>query len=208
VIAVNVLLEPDQQISARAKRINGVLRRSYPAGFALDASHLPHVSVLHGYVQASNLADLYSAVEKVSAAHPLTGRQLTVVGLENKPWNDEHITNIKLEKTPELDGFQAALVAAVSPYLIETGNESAFLTSKDDPGIDQETIEYVRAFVQKHTGSRFEPHITVGISDAETARKVSAQEETPPSLTIASIAIFQLGNVGTARKELWRYSPP
>ena len=207
VIAVNVLLEPDQQVSARAERINGVLRESSPGGFALDASHLPHISLLHGYVQAKDLAEVYRVVEKMSVEHPLAGRQLTVAGLEHKPWNREQITNIKIEKTPELEAFQAALVAALSPYLVATGDKSAFFTSNEDSGIDEQTIEYVRTFVQKHTGSRFEPHITVGISDAETARKVTAQEGTPARLTIASVAVFQLGNVGTARKELWHYSP-
>lgn len=207
VIAVNVLLEPDQEASARAARINRVLRQSYPSGFALDASHLPHISVLHGYVRAKDLADIYVVVEKVSAEHPLAGKQLTVLGLEHKPWNREEITNIRIEKTRELQAFQADLVSAVSPYLVETGDGSAFLTSHEDPSVDRETIEYVRTFVQKHTASRFEPHITVGISDAETARKVSAQQGAPPKLTIASVAVFQLGNVGTARKELWRYSP-
>lgn len=207
VIAVNVLLQPDQEVSARAARINGDLRRSYPGGFALDASHLPHISVLHGYVQAKDVADFYVAVEKVSAKHPLAGQQLTMLGLEHKPWNREEITNIKVEKTRELEDFQADLVSAVSPYLVATGDGSAFLTSKEDPSVDLETIEYVRTFVQKHTGSGFEPHITVGISDAETARRVSAEQGVPPKLTIASVAVFQLGNVGTARKELWRYSP-
>jgi hypothetical protein len=206
VIAVNVLLLPDQRASEHAAQINSVLRQSDPRGFPLDASHLPHISVLHGYAQAKNLPDLYGVVRKVSAEHPLVGRQLAVAGLEHKPWGQQEITNIKIAKTAELEAFQAALVAAVSPYLVKTGDGTAFLTSREDPDVDAETIEYVRTFVQKHTGSGFEPHITVGISDADTARKVSAQQ-VPPELTIASVAVFQLGNVGTARKELWRYSP-
>jgi hypothetical protein len=149
----------------------------------------------------------YSAVEKVSAAHSLSGRQLTVAGLEHRPWNHEEITNIKIGKMRELEAFQAGLVAALSPYLVAAGDTREFFTSKGDAGVDQQTIEYVRTFVQKHAGSRFEPHVTVGISDAETARKATAQQETPARMTIAAIAVFQLGNVGTARKELWHYSP-
>lgn len=207
VIAVNVLLLPDQQASADAERINGVLRESYPGGFALDASHLPHISVVHGYVQAKDAAAIYRAVQKVSAEHPLIGRQLPVAGLEHKPWDHQEITNIQIEKSPELEAFQSDLVTVLSPYLVPAGDTNAFFTSKGDSGVDQQTIEYVRTFVQKHTGGQFEPHITVGISDAETARQVTAQQDTPAKVTIASVAVFQLGNVGTARKELWRYSP-
>jgi hypothetical protein len=206
VIAVNVLLQPDQDTSGRAVRINELLRQSDPRGFPLDASHLPHISVVQGYVEAKNLPALYHAVERVSAEIPLSGRQLTVLGLEHKPWGHQEITNIKIAKSRELETFQADLVSALSPYLVKTGDGSAFVSSKGDPAVDQETIEYVRTFVQKHTGAAFEPHITVGISDAETARKVTAQQGTPPKLTLASVAVFQLGNVGTARKELWRQS--
>jgi hypothetical protein len=207
VMAVNVLLLPDQESSGRAVRINGLLRQSDPSGFTLDASHLPHISVLQGYVEAKSLPAIYRAVERLSTELPLTGRQLTVLGLEHKAWGNQEITNIKVAKTPELEAFQAHLVSALSPYLAKTGDGSAFLSSTRDPDVDQETIEYVRAFVQKHTGAAFEPHITVGISDAETARKVTAQQGAPPKLTLASVAVFQLGNVGTARKELWRQSP-
>lgn len=207
VIAVNVLLLPDHDTSARAKQINGVLRQSYPDGFALDASHVPHISVLHGYVQTKRLADVYRSVAKVSAKHPLAGKQLAIDGLEPKPWNAQSLTNIKVEKTPELEAFQADLIAALSPYLVAAGDTSAFFRSKGDSEVDRQTIEYVATFVQKHSGSRFEPHITVGISDAETARQVAAQQKVPASLTIAAVAVFQLGNVGTARKELWHDSP-
>jgi hypothetical protein len=207
VIAVNVLLQPDQESSGHAVRINGLLRQSDPRGFALDASHVPHISVLQGYVEAKNLPAIYRAVERVSTKLPLAGRQLTVLGLEHKPWGDQEITNIKIAKTRELETFQADLVSAISPYLLKTGDGTAFLSSTGDPDVDQKTIEYVRTFVQKHTGAAFEPHITVGISDAETALKVSAQQEAPAKLTVASVAVFQLGNVGTARKELWRQSP-
>jgi len=207
VIAVNVLLQPDQESSERAARLNGLLRHSDPRGFALDATHLPHISVLQGYVQAKDLAAIYDSVRRVSAQLPVAGRQLAVLGLEHKPWGHQEITNIKLAKTPELETLQADLVSAISPYLVKTGDGTAFLTSKEEPDVDGETIEYVRTFVQKHTGAAFEPHITVGISDADTARKVGAQHEALPKLTIASVAVFQLGNVGTARKELWRQSP-
>ena len=84
VIAVNVLLLPDQESSGRAVRINGLLRQSDPSGFALDASHLPHISVLQGYVEAKSLPAIYRAVERLSTELPLTGRQLTALGLEHK----------------------------------------------------------------------------------------------------------------------------
>jgi hypothetical protein len=208
VIAVNVLLLPDPQLVASAQEINHALRQAYPAGFALDASHVPHISVLHAYVRSKDLVELCAAVRTVSQKHPLIGRQLAVNGTEHKPWKDDaEITNIKVEKVPELESFQSDLLTALSRYFVESGDQHAFVTSQEDPEVDQETIDYVRTFAQKHVGTQFTPHVTVGISDAETARQVTAQHVPPAKLTIAAVAVFQLGNVGTARKELWRYSP-
>jgi len=207
VIAVNVLLLPDQQTIEHAQELNRALRESYPAGFALDASHVPHISVLHAYVQSKNLPDVYQAVSKVTLQHPLVGEQLTVKGLESKPWNGEQLTNIAIEKTAELEALQASLIAALAPLQVASGDQRAFVSSGASSDIDRETIEYVSTFVQKHTGDRFEPHITVGISDADTARKVSARPAGSTKVTIVSVAVFQLGTVGTARKQLWRQSP-
>ena len=63
------------------------------------------------------------------------------------------------------------------------------------------TIEYVRTFVPKRTGDGFEPHITVGISDAPPADSFD-----PTAFKVDALAVYQLGNIGTARKELWRHS--
>jgi hypothetical protein len=206
IVAVNVLLLPDPQTIEHAQGLNRALRESYPAGFALDASHVPHISVLHAYVQSKHLPDVYQAVSKVMLQHPLVGEQLTVEGLQSKPWNGEQLTNIEIEKTAGLEAFQASLIAALAPFQVASGDQRAFVSSGARSSVDQETIEYVATFVQKHTGDRFEPHITVGISDAETARKIVAQPTSPAKVTIVSVAVFQLGNLGTARKQLWRQS--
>lgn len=207
VVAINVLLRPDHGMSARAQEINRMLRENYAVGFALDASHVPHISILHRYVRAKDLPEIYAAVERVAAKHPLIGQQLTVKGLEHTPWQGHQVTTINVEKTTELEAMQSALVAALLPYAVESGDSNAFLTSSEEPQVGQQTIDYVKTFVDKQTGDRFKPHITVGISDAETADKVAAQPVEPMKFKVASVAIYQLGDVGTARQELWHYSP-
>jgi hypothetical protein len=199
IVAINVLLLPDQQMSVRAQDINAQLRQNYPQGFALNASHVPHISILHRYVKSENLSKVFAAVEQIAAKHPLVGQTLTARGLENSPWQGHQITSIKIDKTPELTALQGDLVAALQPYSVDSGGADAFVTTPAEPHVGDETIEYVRTFVPKRTGEGFSPHITVGISDSPPAG-----DSKPVQFAVAALAVYQLGNVGTARKELWR----
>jgi hypothetical protein len=198
IVAIDVLLLPDQAMSARAREINAQLRQTYAPGFALDASHVPHISILHRYVSAETLPKLFAAVEQVAARHPLVGKTLTASGLASSPWQGHQITSITVRKTPELAALQDELVAVLRPFRIESGGGDAFVTTADEPNIGEQTIEYVRTFVEKQTGQNFKPHITVGISDARPT-----SEFPPVQFKIEALAVYQLGNVGTARTELW-----
>jgi hypothetical protein len=198
-VAINVLLLPDQRMSKQAQDINAQLRQGYPQGFALNASHVAHISILHRFVKAEDLPKLFAAVEQVGAKHPIVGQTLTASGLESSPWQGHQITSINVEKTPELAALQSDLVTALSPYSADSGDATAFMTTPGEPHVGDETVEYVRTFVPKRTGDGFKPHITVGITDTPPASQLE-----PMQFTVAALAVYQLGNVGTARKELWR----
>ena len=199
-VAINVLLLPDQRMSARAQEINAQLRQGYPQGFALDASHVPHISILHRYVKTDDLPKIFAAVGQAGAKHPIGGQTLTANGLENSPWQGHQITSIKVEKTPDLATLQSDLVTALGPYSVESGDADAFMTTGGEPHVGDETVEYVRTFVPKRTGDGFKPHITLGITDTPPPADQLKQTQ----FTVAALAVYQLGNVGTARKELWR----
>ena len=54
-IAIDVLLEPDQTMIGKANAVNARLRGNYPAGYSLDATHAPHVTLLQRFVRAKEL---------------------------------------------------------------------------------------------------------------------------------------------------------
>jgi hypothetical protein len=43
-IAIDVLLEPDHIMVSKANAVNARLRANYPDGYALDATHAPHIT--------------------------------------------------------------------------------------------------------------------------------------------------------------------
>lgn len=67
VIAIDVLLEPDAVMLQRAEADNANLLKVYPRGFALDASHRPHITMLQCFVRIADLGKVYEAVGKLLA---------------------------------------------------------------------------------------------------------------------------------------------
>ena len=76
VTAVNVLIEPDEETRARARELNARLLRTMPEGFALDATHVPHITVLQRYVRTPELEQALDAVDAVVAGADLASLDL------------------------------------------------------------------------------------------------------------------------------------
>lgn len=46
VMAINILLEPDENMIRHVTENNALLRKAYPEGFSLDAAHTPHMTLV------------------------------------------------------------------------------------------------------------------------------------------------------------------
>lgn len=205
VVAINVLAVPDASMRERARQLNEQLAQHHPQPFTFDETHTPHISVLHRFVAAKDLPKIFAAVERVSSKHRWAGTKIETAGLEHSAWGEAELVSIKVEKTPALASLQAELIEALRPFSTPSGGRDAFVTSPGPAAIDAQTIEYVQTFERKRTGEHFKPHITVGETDRTTAEKL--QPPLATNFTIKTLAIYQLGNIGTARKELWRAPP-
>ena len=63
-------------------------------------------------------------------------------------------------------------------------------------------IEYVSAFVPKSSGEHFNPHVTTGVASREYLDKMLTEPFEPFTFSPAGATVFQLGQFGTAAKEL------
>ena len=59
-----------------AESVNARLLKDFPKGFALDASHRPHITMLQRYVRTADLDKVYAAAGKVLASGKVTGMKL------------------------------------------------------------------------------------------------------------------------------------
>jgi hypothetical protein len=202
VTAIDILLEPDATMLRHAEAANADLLKVFPKGFALDAAHRPHVTMIQRFVRTADLDKVYDAAGKVFARANVTGMTLEAFKYYYAPANDLGVSGIVAKPTPELLKLQADLIAAVAPFTVPTGTSIAFVTTPDDRVIDPLLIEYVSTFVPKNSAERFSPHVSTGVAPRTYLDKLLAEPFESFTFSPAGAAVYQLGQFGTAAKKL------
>jgi hypothetical protein len=185
-----------------AKANNARLLAVFPDGFALDAAHQPHITILQRFVRTKDLDRLYAAVEKVVATADLTGMKLEAFKFYYAPTGKTGVAGIVARPTPALLKLQEDVIAAVAPFTVETASIAAFTASHDDPAIDAALIDYVATFIPKNTGEHYSPHVSTGVATTEYLDKMLAEPFHPFAFSPAGAAVYRLGPYGTAAKLL------
>jgi hypothetical protein len=202
ITAIDILLDPDETMVKRAEAANERLRKTFPEGFALDETHRPHISCLQQYVKTADLAKVYEAVDKVLAEENPTEWKLRAYKYYYIPWKNIGLAGIVIEPTEDLIRFQQKLIEAVAPFTVKTGTAAAFVTTKEDPEINQPTIDYVAAFVPDASGKKFNPHVTIGLASQDYLKKLLDEKFEAFTFSPARASVYHLGNFGTAQKKL------
>jgi len=208
VTAIDILLEPDATMLRHAEASNARLLKVYPKGFALGATHTPHITMLQCFVRTADLDKLYAAEEKVLAAN-VTTMKLKAFKYYYAPAGALGVAGIVARPIPELLKLQADIIVAARPFTVETGSVSAFTEPMDDPASNAAFIQYVSTFVPKMSGENFNPHVSTGVAPKEYLDKMLAEPFEPFTFSPAGAAVYQLGPFGTAAKKLkeWDLKP-
>jgi hypothetical protein len=209
VMAIDILLEPDATMIKKAVAANERLLKVFPKGFALGKTHQPHISCLQRFVKTADLDKVYEAVGKVLAEEKPTAWKLKAYKYYYIPWKDIGLAGIVIEPTDDLIRYQQKLIDAVAPFTEKTGTAAAFVTTKEDPDINQPTIDYVTNFVPNGTGKKFNPHVTIGIGSQDFLKKLLDEKFESFTFSPVGASVYHLGNFGTARKKLkgWELKP-
>ena len=205
VTAIDILLDPDAMMIQRAKASNARLLKVFPNGFALDASHAPHITTLMRYVRTADLEKVYAAASRIFASSNLMRMKLNAFKyyfLTDKSLPGLGGAGIVAELTPALIKLQQDLIDAVAPYTEETGTAAAFATTPEEPDVNEATIGYVQRFVPEHSGKNYLPHVTVGLAPVDYLNAMLTEKFDAFTFSAASASVYQLGNFGTARKQL------
>lgn len=202
ITAIDIALEPDATMMQHARADNARLLKAFPKGFALDATHHAHVTMLQQYVRTVDLDKVYAAVNEILASEKPTSWKLNAFKYYYIPLPPLGLAGIVVQPTDDLRRLQQKLVEAIGPFKAETGTAAAFFTTAEEPDVNKPTIDYVAAFVQIATGKNFNPHVTIGVATEVYLKEMLAAPFEPFTFSPAGASVYQLGDFGTARKEL------
>jgi phosphoglycolate phosphatase-like HAD superfamily hydrolase len=207
VTAIDILLEPDATMIRRAETNNARLREAYPQGFALDATHRPHITLLQLFVRTVDLEQVYAAVGRVfSNVHAV---KMAAFKYYYIPTGDLGVAGIVAKPTPELLRLQADIIVAMGPFMVDSGPIGAFTAAHDSPATDAQLIGYVSSFVRQASGPRYNPHVTTGVAPRAYLDRMLAAPFEAFAFSAYGAAVFLLGPVGTAARKLkeWKLAP-
>jgi hypothetical protein len=204
IIAVDILLEPDERMLAAAETSNARLRAVFPDSFALDAEHRPHITLLQCCIAAKDLDALSDAAGAVTRSAGVTGMELQAVRYGYTPGPGMGVAGIRAAVTPALLQLQADVIAAARPFMVATAGIEAFTGGHGNPAFDAALISYVAGFVEKGAGANFDPHVSTGIGATAYLDAMVAEPFAAFAFASAGAAIYQLGPFGTAAKLLAR----
>jgi hypothetical protein len=202
--AIDILVNPDENTVERARAVNARLRQSVPSGFELDATHLPHITILQRYVRTADLEKVYEAIQKTIAETDMSLLTFRAVAIKHADWGipGQGLAGYFVKPSPEVIDFQAKLIATVNPFVEPGGTAAAYVTDANDPEIDQSTLNFIEQYVPNHSGSNYIAHLTLGFAMLDDLKTIETEPFSEFDIHPAKIAVFHLGKNGTARKEL------
>jgi hypothetical protein len=201
--AIDILINPDENTLEQARAVNARLRQSVPSGFELDATHLPHITILQRYVRTADLEKVYEAIQKTIAETDMSLLTFRAVAIKHADWGipGQGYAVYFVKPSPEVIDFQAKLIATVNPF-VEPGGTAAYVTDANDPEIDQSTLNFIEQYVPNHSGSNYIAHVTLGFATLDDLKIIETEPFNEFDIDPANVAVFHLGNNGTAREEL------
>jgi len=202
ITAIDILLEPDATMLRHCESNNARLLKVYPKGFALDATHMPHITMIQCFVRTADLDKVYAAEERVLAGAHVSAMKLEAFKYYYAPAGATGVAGICAKPTPEILKLQAEIIAAVKPFMVEAGPIGAFTAAHDDPVTDAGLIQYVVTFVPKMSGENFNPHVSTGVAPKDYLDRMLSEPFEPFTFSPAGAAVYQLGPFGTAAKKL------
>ena len=202
-IAINILLDPDAATVEKARATNARLRENYPDGFALDANHVPHITILQRFVRTENLDEVANAVAEALLTEHSMNWESKATGYYDLAYKNLGLVGVVIEPTRELRRLQQRIIDAVIPFTVEKGTGEAFAPRPDGGAISQPTVDYVNNFVGPHTGMNYHPHLSVGIGTRDFVDTLKAEPFEAFTVRAISVSLYQVGDYGVAQRKLY-----
>jgi len=202
VTAIDIALKPGRTMVRRARADNARLLKAYPDGFALDATHRAHMTMLQQFVRTAELGRVAAAANAILARERVADWRLRATKYYYIPSPPLGIAGIVVDLTDELLRLQRELLAAVKPFTERKGTPAAFFSTEGGRDIQPGLIEYVADFLTVAAGEKFNPHVTIGVAPQTYLDPMLAEPFKAFTFSAVGAAVYHLGTFGAVREEL------
>jgi 2'-5' RNA ligase len=190
-IAVDVVLLPDENMTAVAIESNKELVEKFGFGIALNKENcLPHISLAMGVIDEKQTDNIKNILEKIARESP--PGPMNVIGIAvTVNFRGEEVSSFLIEKTGELQMLHRKIMEGLSPYL--GSDATADMTA--DKKVEESTLAWIKNYRAKSSFENFWPHITIGYGR-------TGKTGFPIKFSASKLAMCHLGNHCTCRKIL------
>ena len=185
----------------QAEADNARLLKAYPEGFALDATHHAHITMLQQFVRTADLRERSTPLPTpFSPRKEWQIRRLKAFKYYyiSSPHSASPASSSSRQKI--CSGCNTELLDAVAPFTEKTGTAAAFVSTDGGRDIQQGLIDYVADFTTVAAGKKFNPHVTIGVAPETYLNEMLAEPFKAFAFSLAGAAVYQLGSFGAARK--------
>ena len=187
-VAIDVSLSPDIAVAGRA-----------------TTERMP-VTLVRGIVRSSDVARVSSVVAFVMATTRLQDLNLRATGYQTGTWNGLSGTALVLDPSEDLRRLEERMVAALRPFRLTPDNAEEFIMTPGGARMDDDTIERIDRFVPDGAGVNYRPHMFIGGTQSDAAKKTAALPIDQISFRSVGAAIYQIGATGASERILWNWT--
>ena len=191
-IAVDAVLLPSDEVTARAIEANRELLKQCPGKIVLDKEDcLPHISLAMGCIDQCRIADVERILRAIAEERSLE-RPISLGIHVAANCVGERVSVLELKRTQTLQSLHEEVMGRLAAHLDRDVTAEMVLSP---PPIAESTLLWIRDYCEKSSFERFFPHITLGYGQLYDFRF-------PPRFTAPRLALCHLGNHCTCRRIL------
>jgi hypothetical protein len=192
-IAIDVVLLPDEAMTARAVDVNaGLVARQASEIVLHPRTCLPHISLAMGCVEVSAIEPIRQSLEQIGHACPVGDLTLTGV-VTSLNARGESVSVFAVARTKAIQTLHERVVEAIQPY---NSPDVAAEMIYGDEAVAETTLAWIRGFDRKAAYAAYFPHITIGYGT------VTEPMTFPMPFAAPRLAVCHLGNHCTCREIL------
>lgn len=192
-IAIDIVLLPSLEIQKRIIQMSQSLRWDRENFEQSLTDRVPHITMIMWCIEESELESIQRILSSLSVLQN-RGIDIEYNWVKESALPDSRTWQyIDIVPSAELQKIYNHIVGKIKPLMSFHPNKSNFY---DPEEVNTLTLEWVKNHDHKKEEAIFHPHISLGIWELDFQEQMG-------SINIDRIAIYQLGNYCTCRKELF-----